>query len=122
MFGWDLMRFWPQQEKVTDTSTSMLRMSSNTSVTGTLNFCWGTVLILPWFCFLVQSNRGLRTLLLKNIPTGIGELSRSIFLAPYLKMLQEYIPSIRSSDIDPSYKAAGVRALALDETGKLVSS
>ncbi|XP_019953508.2 L-2-hydroxyglutarate dehydrogenase, mitochondrial [Paralichthys olivaceus] len=64
------------------------------------------------------SFRGLQKLVLKNIPYGIGEMYRGIFIGAQVKILQKYIPELSRSDVlrGPS----GVRAQALDRAGNLV--
>jgi L-2-hydroxyglutarate oxidase LhgO len=67
----------------------------------------------------VISQKGYRRLVMKNIPTGIKELYESLTLSAYVKELQSYIPEIQTHMFE-SKKESGVRALAVNEDGKLV--
>lgn len=49
---------------------------------------------------------------------GVMEMHRSISEAAFVKALQKLIPEIRAEDVTPG--RAGIRAQALDETGKLL--
>lgn len=64
------------------------------------------------------SFKGLRKLILGNVSYAFGELYRGINIAAQVKILQRFVPSLEVSDVlrGPS----GVRAQALDESGKLV--
>ena len=63
---------------------------------------------------------GLRTYRLakKYWRTGAGEIRRSLSKRAFTKALQRLCPEIRRDDLVPSH--AGVRAQALDRTGKLI--
>ncbi len=50
--------------------------------------------------------------------TGIDELYHDYSKAAYLKLMQRYVPDVRSEDIEPG--PSGVRAQAVDHDGKLV--
>ena len=50
--------------------------------------------------------------------TGMGEYTRSLFKPLFVKALQYLVPAIQGSDLVPG--GSGVRAQAMDETGKLL--
>jgi L-2-hydroxyglutarate oxidase len=50
--------------------------------------------------------------------TGVAEMYRSFSKAAFTKALQELVPEIRKEDLDRG--GAGVRAQAVDKTGRLV--
>ena len=50
--------------------------------------------------------------------TGMGEYTRSLFKPLFVKALQHLVPAIRGSDLVPG--ESGVRAQAMDKTGKLL--
>ena len=50
--------------------------------------------------------------------TGMGEYTRSLFKPLFVKALQHLVPAIQGSDLAPG--GSGVRAQAMDETGKLL--
>ena len=50
--------------------------------------------------------------------TGLGEYTRSLFKPLFVKALQHLVPAIQGSDLAPG--GSGVRAQAMDETGKLL--
>lgn len=50
--------------------------------------------------------------------TGVGEWTRSLSKAQFVRALRKLMPAIRSSDLAPG--GAGVRAQAVDRSGKLV--
>ena len=50
--------------------------------------------------------------------TGMGEYTRSLFKPLFVKALQHLVPAIQGSDLVPG--GSGVRAQAMDETGKLL--
>jgi (S)-2-hydroxyglutarate dehydrogenase len=50
--------------------------------------------------------------------SGIGEYYRSLSKQAFTRALQKLVPSIQSSDLEPA--GAGVRAQALDRTGRLL--
>jgi L-2-hydroxyglutarate oxidase len=50
--------------------------------------------------------------------TGLGEMHRSLSKAAFLRSLQTLIPELQSADIHPG--RAGVRAQAVDKTGRLI--
>ena len=50
--------------------------------------------------------------------TGMGEYTRSLFKPLFVKALQYLVPEIQGSDLVPG--GSGVRAQAMDETGKLL--
>ncbi|XP_054469472.1 L-2-hydroxyglutarate dehydrogenase, mitochondrial [Anoplopoma fimbria] len=64
------------------------------------------------------SFRGLQRLIMKNIPYGMGEMYRGVFIGAQVKILQKYIPELSRSDVLRG--PAGVRAQALDRDGNLV--
>ena len=50
--------------------------------------------------------------------TGMGEYTRSLFKPLFVKALQHLVPAIQGSDLVPG--ESGVRAQAMDKTGKLL--
>ena len=50
--------------------------------------------------------------------TGMGEYTRSLFKPLFVKALQHLVPAIQGSDLVPG--GSGVRAQAMDKTGKLL--
>jgi (S)-2-hydroxyglutarate dehydrogenase len=50
--------------------------------------------------------------------SGVGEYYRSLSKSAFTRALQKLVPEIQSSDLEPA--GAGVRAQALDRTGKLL--
>lgn len=62
--------------------------------------------------------RGMQKLMLKYACYGFGELTRSFYLPAQIKLLQQYIPELMPSDVEPG--RTGVRAQALDINGNLV--
>ena len=50
--------------------------------------------------------------------TGMGEYTRSLFKPLFVKALQNLVPAIQGSDLVPG--GSGVRAQAMDRTGKLL--
>jgi L-2-hydroxyglutarate oxidase len=54
----------------------------------------------------------------KNLPTGIYEVMRSLNKSMFLKSVQNLIPSIQDEDLTPG--SAGIRAQAITATGKIV--
>lgn len=64
------------------------------------------------------SFRGLRKLILSNLPYALGEFYRGINKRAQIDCLRKFVPSLQYDDVvrGPS----GVRAQALDESGKLV--
>jgi 2-hydroxyglutarate dehydrogenase len=62
--------------------------------------------------------KGLRKLVLGNMSYAFGELYRGINISAQVKVLQKFVPSLKTSDVTRG--PAGVRAQALDEDGKLV--
>ena len=50
--------------------------------------------------------------------TGMGEYTRSLFKPLFVKALQHLVPAIQGSDLVPG--GSGVRAQAMDRTGKLL--
>jgi len=50
--------------------------------------------------------------------TGLGEYTRSLFKPLFVKALQHLVPAIQGSDLAPG--GSGVRAQAIDRTGKLL--
>ena len=50
--------------------------------------------------------------------TGLGEYTRSLFKPLFVKALQHLVPAIQGSDLVPG--GSGVRAQAMDKTGKLL--
>ena len=48
----------------------------------------------------------------------MGEYTRSLFKPLFVKALQHLVPAIQGSDLAPG--GSGVRAQAMDETGKLL--
>ena len=50
--------------------------------------------------------------------TGMGEYTRSLFKPLFVKALQHLVPAIQGFDLAPG--GSGVRAQAMDETGKLL--
>jgi L-2-hydroxyglutarate oxidase LhgO len=62
--------------------------------------------------------RGFRRLAVKYWRTGLAEMVRDVSKRAYLKSLQEYVPEIELSDLQPG--PSGVRAQALAEDGTLV--
>ena len=50
--------------------------------------------------------------------TGMGEYTRSLFKPLFVKALQHLVPAIQGSDLAPG--GSGVRAQAMDKTGKLL--
>ena len=50
--------------------------------------------------------------------TGMGEYTRSLFKPLFVKALQNLVPTIQGSDLVPG--GSGVRAQAMDRTGKLL--
>ncbi|XP_070577755.1 L-2-hydroxyglutarate dehydrogenase, mitochondrial-like [Ptychodera flava] len=61
---------------------------------------------------------GLRKLVMKHFRYGLGEMYRGINIAAQVKILQNFVPELKVSDV--SRGPAGVRAQALDEEGNLV--
>lgn len=64
------------------------------------------------------SYRGFWKLVYNNLDEGLREMHRSFFKAAFVRSLQELIPSIQSDDLVPC--KAGVRAQALEPSGKMV--
>ena len=62
--------------------------------------------------------RGLRKLVLGNMSYAFGELYRGIHIAAQVKKLQRFIPELKVEDVTRG--PAGVRAMAMDNDGKLV--
>lgn len=64
------------------------------------------------------SYSGFWRLVLPNIGTGLGELLRSGSRGAFARAVQQMVPEIQASDLQPT--RAGVRAQAVDKNGKLV--
>ncbi|VDO98242.1 unnamed protein product, partial [Soboliphyme baturini] len=62
--------------------------------------------------------RGMQKLAFKYLQYGFSEMYRGIFISAQVKQLQRYVPELHLSDV--SRGPAGVRAQALDASGKLV--
>ena len=62
--------------------------------------------------------RGLQKLVLGNLSYAFGELYRGINIAAQVKQLQRFVPELQVEDVTRG--PSGVRAMAVDENGKLV--
>lgn len=62
--------------------------------------------------------KGFRKVVAKYWKTGVGEFYRSYSKAAFTKALQELLPDIQQSDLEPG--GAGVRAQACDREGGLI--
>ena len=61
---------------------------------------------------------GFWSLALKYGKTGIAEIYRSISKKAFVEALQKLVPELKEQDVKPA--GAGVRAQALDASGKLI--
>jgi len=68
--------------------------------------------------FETLSYVGFWHLVLPHLSTGLGEIFRSWNVGAFARALQEMVPEIEVSDLEPA--RAGVRAQAVDKNGKLV--
>ncbi|KAL3113039.1 hypothetical protein niasHT_013504 [Heterodera trifolii] len=66
----------------------------------------------------VLSFRGMWKLMGRHWAAGIGEFYRSVFVSAQVKLLQRYVPELRSEDVERGL--AGIRAQAMDAEGNLV--
>ena len=62
--------------------------------------------------------RGFWSMAMRTWKTGLGEMHRSFSKGVFLRDLQRLLPGIRSEDLAPG--GAGVRAQAVDRTGRLL--
>lgn len=62
--------------------------------------------------------KGFRKVMLKYWKTGLGEYYRSYSKRAFTKALQQLVPSVKESDLEPA--GAGVRAQACDKDGGLI--
>jgi 2-hydroxyglutarate dehydrogenase len=74
--------------------------------------------INPFDLIDALSFSGLRKLVFGNLNYAFGEFYRGIFTSAQVKVLQQFVPSLQTSDVIRG--PAGVRAQALDESGSLV--
>ena len=66
----------------------------------------------------VLTYRGFWRLAVRNWRTGLGEIVRSLSKKAFVRSLQRLVPEVEGEDLVPA--AAGVRAQALKEDGRLV--
>ncbi len=64
------------------------------------------------------TNPGILKVLKNNLKPGLVEMRNSLFKGGYLKLVQQYCPSITKTDLMPY--PAGVRAQAVSRDGKLI--
>jgi L-2-hydroxyglutarate oxidase len=62
--------------------------------------------------------KGFRKVAMKYWKTGLGELYRSYSKSAFTRALQELVPEVQESDLEPA--GAGVRAQACDREGGLI--